>query len=156
MNNPRLIIAIISNLLDEAIIAAFIIFGLPRLGVDIPLWGLILIGIGFLVYAVGFYLIGSKVLRKKPLPGLTNMVGVEGKVVSRLAPKGFIRAEGELWSSKADIGIIDIGAADKKDAEERLGVTPGVPAVPYTSFTAMARTYTRQGNACITCPANTT
>jgi membrane-bound ClpP family serine protease len=110
MNNPRLIIAIITNLLDEAIIAAFIIFGLPRLGVNIPLWGLILIGIGFLVYAVGFYLIGSKVLRKKPLPGLTNMVGVEGKVVSPLAPKGFIRAEGELWSSKADNGFIDIGA----------------------------------------------
>ena len=33
---------------------------------------------------------------------------------------------------------IDIGAADKKDAEERLGVTPGVAAVPYTPFTPMA------------------
>lgn len=33
---------------------------------------------------------------------------------------------------------IDIGAADKKDAEERLGVTPGVPAVPFAPFTPMA------------------
>jgi len=33
---------------------------------------------------------------------------------------------------------IDIGAADKKDAEDRLGVTPGVPVAPYTPFTAMA------------------
>lgn len=33
---------------------------------------------------------------------------------------------------------IDIGAADQKDAEERLGVTPGIPAVPFAPFTPMA------------------
>ncbi len=33
---------------------------------------------------------------------------------------------------------IDIGASDKKDAEERMGVTPGVPIVPYAPFTTMA------------------
>jgi len=33
---------------------------------------------------------------------------------------------------------IDIGAADKKDAEDRFGVTPGVPVVPFAPFTLMA------------------
>lgn len=33
---------------------------------------------------------------------------------------------------------IDIGAADKKDAEENFGATPGVPVVPFTPFTPMA------------------
>ena len=33
---------------------------------------------------------------------------------------------------------IYLGALDKKDAEERMGVTPGVPAVPFTPFTPMA------------------
>ena len=33
---------------------------------------------------------------------------------------------------------IDIGAVDKKDAEERLGVTPGVPVVPFAPFVVMA------------------
>ena len=33
---------------------------------------------------------------------------------------------------------IDIGAIDKKDAEERMGVTPGVPIVPFAPFTTMA------------------
>lgn len=33
---------------------------------------------------------------------------------------------------------IDIGAIDKKDAEERLGVSPGVPVVPFAPFTPMA------------------
>lgn len=109
MKNPRLIVAILTNLIDEAIILALIVFGLPRLGVHIPFYGLILIGVGFLVYAVGFYTIGSKVLRKRPLPGLTDMVGVEGRAVSQLAPEGFIRVEGELWEARADIGVIDIG-----------------------------------------------
>ncbi len=109
MKNARLIVAIITNLLDEAIIVAFIIFGLPRLGVQIPLYGIILIGVGFLVYAVGFYTIGSKILRKKPLPGFTDMVGVEGRVVSRLAPNGFVRIQGELWESRAESGMIDAG-----------------------------------------------
>ena len=33
---------------------------------------------------------------------------------------------------------VDIGAVDKKDAEERMGVTPGVPIVPFAPFTVMA------------------
>lgn len=33
---------------------------------------------------------------------------------------------------------IDIGAADRQDAEERLGVTPGTPAVPFAPFVPMA------------------
>jgi membrane-bound ClpP family serine protease len=109
MKNARLVVAIITNLLDEAIIVAFIIFGLPRLGVQIPLYGILLIGAGFLIYAVGFYTIGSRILRKKPFPGLTDMVGVEGRVVKRLAPEGFIKIQGELWASRADSGTLDVG-----------------------------------------------
>jgi membrane protein implicated in regulation of membrane protease activity len=123
MKNPRLIIAIITNLLDEAIIVAFVIFGLPRLGVNIPTWGLILIGVGFLVYAVGFYTIGSRALNKKPLPGLTNMVGVEGRAVSRLAPEGFVRIEGELWASRADTGTIESGTEVLVVQQNRLKLT---------------------------------
>ena len=109
MKNPRLIIAIVSSLLDEAIIVAVIILGLPRLGVQLPLFVIILICSGFLIWAVGLYTIGSKILRKKPLPGFTNMVGVEGRVVKRLAPQGFIRVQGELWESGAENGVIEAG-----------------------------------------------
>jgi membrane-bound ClpP family serine protease len=109
MKNARLLIAIITSLLDEAIIVAAIIWGLPRLGVDIPLYGIILICIAFVIYAVSFYLIGSNILRKKPMPGFTQMVGVEGRTVSRLDPRGFVRVEGELWESKAESGSIQSG-----------------------------------------------
>jgi membrane-bound ClpP family serine protease len=110
MKNARIIIAIITNLLDEAIIVAIIIFGLPRLGVHIPLYGSILIGAAFLVYALAFYTIGSSILRKKPMLGFTSMVGTGGRVVSQLAPEGFVRIQGELWQAKTERGTIDAGA----------------------------------------------
>jgi membrane protein implicated in regulation of membrane protease activity len=110
MKNARFIIAIISNLLDEAIIVAFIVFGLPRLGVHIPVWGIVLICLGFLVYAVLFYRIGSTILRKKPLPGFSDMTGIEGKAMVNLAPKGIIKIESELWEAKTENGTIEAGS----------------------------------------------
>lgn len=110
MNTARIIIAVITNLLDEAIIVAFIIFGLPALGVYIPLWGIILISVLFLIYATTIYILGSTVLRWEPMPGFTSMVGTEGRVVTRLAPTGFIRIRGELWQASANNGIIESGA----------------------------------------------
>ena len=109
MKNARLIVAIITNLLDEALIVAFIIFGLPRLGVHIPVWGIVLICIGFLIYAVLFYQIGNTILKKKPLSGFTDMTGIEGKAVDKLAPKGLVRIASELWQAKAENGTIEAG-----------------------------------------------
>jgi membrane-bound ClpP family serine protease len=105
----RLVMAVISNTLIEAIIVAIILWGLPRLGIHIPLYGLILISVAFLVYAVLSYNIGSRTLRKKPLPGFTTMVGVEGQVVSQLAPEGLVKIEGELWNARSENGPIDAG-----------------------------------------------
>ncbi len=109
MKNARLVLAIITNLLDEAIIVAAIIFGLPRLGINIPLWGTILICVAFLIYAYIFYRIGSTILKKKPLPGLSDMVGMEGKAASKLNPDGLIRIEGELWKARSQSGTIESG-----------------------------------------------
>ena len=109
MKNARLVVAIITNLLDEAIIVAVIIWGLPRLGVHLPLYGLVLICVAFLVYAVGFYTVGSQILRKKPIPGFSDMVGTEGRAASRLSPWGFVKIMGELWESRSEGGNIDKG-----------------------------------------------
>jgi len=108
--NARLIMAIFTNLVYEAIIVALLLWGLPRLGIHIPLYGIILICVAFIIYAVALFIIGSRTLRRKPLPGLTTMVGIEGQVVSRLAPEGFVRIGGELWNARAENGIIDLGA----------------------------------------------
>jgi len=102
--------AILTNVLGEAVIVAVIIWGLPRWGIHIPLYGLILTCVAFAVYGVVSFLIGSRTLRRKPLPGLTTMVGIEGRVVSRLAPECFVRIGGELWNARAENGSIDVGA----------------------------------------------
>ena len=123
MKNARLIIAIVTTLLDEIIIVALILWGLPRLGVNIPLYGTILIALGFLLFAVATFRIGSRTLRQKPLAGLPNMEGVEGRVVRRLAPKGFIRAGGELWEARTEEGVIEVGADVIVVAQSGLKVT---------------------------------
>jgi membrane-bound ClpP family serine protease len=108
--NARLIMTIFTNLVYEAIIVALLIWGLPRLGIHIPLYGIIIICLAFPIYAVALFIIGSRTLTKKPLPGFTTMVGLEGQVVSRLAPDGVVRIEGELWNARAENCTIEGGA----------------------------------------------
>ena len=108
--NARLVTAILTNLLYEAIIVAVLKWGLPRLGIDLPLYGIILICVAFLMYAVVMFVVGSRTLAKRPMPGFTTMVCLEGQVVSRLAPEGTVKIEGELWNARAESGTIDVGA----------------------------------------------
>ncbi len=109
MKNARLIIAIITSLLDEAIIVALILWGLPKLGIEIPLFGMVLIVMAFAAYAIITFKLGSRILRKKPVPGFTDMVGMEGRSINRLNPKGFVRIQGEIWESRSENGIIKPG-----------------------------------------------
>ena len=109
MKNGRLIIAILTSLLDEALIVFVILWGLPKLGVHIPLYIIILICSAFLGYAVVFYRAGSRALIKRPVKGFTDQVGLEGKVVVRLNPGGTVKIAGELWNAKAERGEIEVG-----------------------------------------------
>ena len=104
-----MIIAIVTSLIDEVIILAIILFGLPRLGIQIPLYGIVLIVLFFGAYAFIFFRLGSGTLRKKPLAGLTDMVGVEGRTASRLNPEGYVMIHGELWESRAHNGVLPKG-----------------------------------------------
>ena len=63
----RLIIAIISTVLEEAAIVVVVLFGLPQLGINMPLAGLIALMVVWLVWSVIIYRIGSRALRRKPL-----------------------------------------------------------------------------------------
>ena len=105
----RLILAIVSTLLEEAALAVVVLWGLPQLGIHIPLAGLIALMVAWGAYAVISYRIGSRALGKKPEVGLPHMVGSKGKVVSPLEPEGLIRIKGELWIAKSAGGRIDIG-----------------------------------------------
>ncbi|MCD6299624.1 MAG: NfeD family protein [Dehalococcoidales bacterium] len=98
----RLIIAIFSTLLEEAGIAAIVLWGLPYLGVYTPLAGLIVLMVAWGAYAAITYRMGSRALMRKPVAGLGDVIGSRGKVVSRLAPNGVIRIGSELWEATSD------------------------------------------------------
>ena len=105
----RLIIAIVTTLAEEAALAAVVLWLLPKIDVHLPLFVLVIIMLAWAAYAVFTYRLGSRALMRKPMVGLTGMVGTRGKTVSDLAPEGTVRIKGELWDSKAEGRRINAG-----------------------------------------------
>ena len=101
--------AIVSTLLEEAALAVIALVGLPQLGIEVPLWLLVVIMAAWAALAVFTYRMGSRALRRKPVAGLPSVVGSPGMVVSPLAPEGLVRVGGELWVAKASSGQIEVG-----------------------------------------------
>jgi len=105
----RLIIAIVSTLLEEAAIVVVVLFGLPQLGINVPLAGLIALMAVWLAWSVIIYRIGSRALKRKPLDILPDMVGCKGKVVSPLIPEGLVKIKNELWVAKSARRGVNLG-----------------------------------------------
>jgi len=105
----RLILAIFSTLLEEAALVVIVLWGLPQLGIHIPMAGLIALMAAWGALSVFIYRMGSRALRRKLIVGLPDMVGSKGKVVSPLAPEGLVRIKGELWVAKSTGRGMDTG-----------------------------------------------
>jgi len=105
----RLIFAIVSTLLEEAALVVIVLWGLPELGIHIPLAGIIALMAAWGAISVVVYRIGSQALGKKAVIGLPAMVGARGKVVSPLAPEGLVRIKGELWGATSSGANVDVG-----------------------------------------------
>lgn len=109
MMTTRLIIAIVTTLAEEAALAAIVLWGLPQVGVNLQIGVLIALMAALAAFAIITYWLGSRALKKKPVVGLTDMVGARGRAVSDIAPEGTIRIKGELWESKAEGRKISAG-----------------------------------------------
>jgi len=105
----RLIIAIFTTLIEEAALAAIVLWGLPLLGINLHIGVLIGLMAALAAYAITTYRLGSRALKRKPVVGLPGMVGARGKAVSDLAPEGIVMIRGELWESKAEGRRINAG-----------------------------------------------
>ncbi|MCD6452887.1 MAG: hypothetical protein J7K77_01145 [Dehalococcoidales bacterium] len=104
----RKMFIILATSLEEIVLAMFILWGLPTLGVHLPRGVFIGIMVGLAVYGISSYRAGSRALNQKPVIGLT-MVGNRGRVVKALAPEGIIRIDDELWQARTVGQGIDIG-----------------------------------------------
>ena len=101
--------AIITTALEEAAVAVAYLWGLPALGVDWPFWLLPVLMLGWLSFAVFSFHKGTKALERKPVPGLSSVLGCKGKVVKALKPGGLVSIGGELWTARAEEGEITEG-----------------------------------------------
>jgi membrane-bound ClpP family serine protease len=120
MKNGRLIIAIISSLLDEALILGLILWGLPKLGIELPIFITVTIVILFAIFAVTTFKLGTRALKMKPLAGLSEMINMDGVVIKRLDPIGYVKIDGEIWEAKSSEGIIEKGTNVKVLDQKRL------------------------------------
>ena len=109
VKKSRLVLAILATSLEEVALAIFILVGLPRLGVELPLGALIGMMAGLATYSVISYRLGIRALLKKPLPGFTDMDGSKGRVVEQLNPAGTVRIGSELWDAKCEDHQIEVG-----------------------------------------------
>ena len=120
----RLIVAIVSTLMEETALVVIVFWGLPWLGIHLPLWGSIVLLIILMVtwgtYTVITYWMGSRALREKPVLGLPDMVGSKGEVVSPLAPDGLVKIRGELWIAESESGEVALGGKVIVVGQDRL------------------------------------
>ena len=99
-------LAITTSLLEEAALVAVVLWLLPRVEINIPLWGLILMMIALGVYNYINYRLGKKALIKKPMISLD--IGSRGRTTTPISPKGYVRVNGELWQASSN-STIDAG-----------------------------------------------
>ncbi|MGB5924478.1 MAG: NfeD family protein [Dehalococcoidia bacterium] len=100
------LLAIATNLLEEAVLVAVVLWLLPRAAINIPLWGLILMMIALGVYNYMTYRLGKKALARKPMVSLD--IGSRGRTTTLISPKGYVRVNGELWQASSG-STIDVG-----------------------------------------------
>ena len=109
LTTARLILAIVSTLLEEVAIVAIWRWLLPELDINLSLPVLIGIMAAWAAFSVTLFVFTTRTLKRQTVVGLPTMVGSRGKAASLLNPEGFVRIRGELWGSTSVEGNIGKG-----------------------------------------------
>ena len=120
----RLIMTIISSLMEQTAIVFIVFYALPMTGIQMPLWGsiimLVFLMIGWGAWSIISYRKGSLALRREPLVGLPGMIGSRGEVVRPLTPEGMVKIRGELWTAQSVNGNVSTGREVTVVGQDRL------------------------------------
>ena len=92
-----IIFNIATGLLKGAVLLSIVLWLLPLWGVNIPIWGLIVIVAVFLTYEIVTFRLGRRALERKPVIWSEAIVGRCGKATTPLTPDGYVQVNGELW-----------------------------------------------------------
>ena len=81
--------------MDEAILFIIVLWLLPLVGIELPVWVIILLAAVFLGIGVAIYLL----LSSKPTLGFESQSGMKGISETLIARQGTVRIGNELWSA---------------------------------------------------------
>jgi membrane-bound serine protease (ClpP class) len=94
--------AIVGTIIELAILVAVVIWGLPYVGIEFPLWGLIILALFLLAFSYYTYTMGRRALNKKLIHEIEAMVGSQGIVATVKKTGCYIKVRGELWKAISD------------------------------------------------------
>lgn len=100
---------IATSLLKGAVLAAIFLWLLPLWGINIPIWGIILLIVAFVIYGIVTFRLGWRALKRKPSVSPKAIVGCCGKATTPLTPEGCVQVQGELWQALCNDRDIDEG-----------------------------------------------
>ena len=98
-----------TTILEEAALAAIVLWLLPIWGINIPIWGLILMMLALGAYDYITYRLGKRALDKKPMILSQVIVGNKCTAATLLAPEGYVKVGGELWRASSTGSAIHQG-----------------------------------------------
>jgi membrane-bound ClpP family serine protease len=109
MTRVRLILAIISTVLEELLIYAAWRWLLPEFGIEQHVPVLIGAMAAWAAFSTWLFIFTTRVNRKPVLAGMHTMVGTKGRAATLLNPKGVVKINGELWGATSEEGTLRKG-----------------------------------------------
>lgn len=104
-----IIFNIATGLLKGAVLLFVILWVLPLWEINIPIWGLSLLAVAFMIYEIVTFRLGRRALERKPVIWSGAIVGCCGQATTPLTPDGYVKVNGELWHAFSSDTNIDEG-----------------------------------------------
>lgn len=91
--------AIVGTLVEEAVLVAVVLWGLPHFDIYIPLWALFVLMVALAGFSYFTYRIGVPTFFLRPKVSPETIIGCEGIVIKPLVPEGYVKVQGVLWKA---------------------------------------------------------
>jgi len=101
--------AVISWIIEEALLVAAVLWLLPLVKINVPLWGLIILMLALAIHSGVMYHLGRQTFSIRPKVAAENIIGSEGTVTKPLAPEGYVKVQGVLWKAKCNGFELGVG-----------------------------------------------
>jgi membrane protein implicated in regulation of membrane protease activity len=95
-----LLYAIVVSLIEQAVLLAVLLVLLPAVGLALPVWAVVGIVLALATVSVVLTRLNLRAIGLKP--ARSPDVGVRGKVVRALEPRGYVRVGNELWPATTE------------------------------------------------------